>query len=256
VTDADDFLSSEAEALQPPPLPDTADTPAEHIDFSQKAYPHPLHIPSKLSISEIKRLFASDVTPDSTAFHTPPDTLDMPVFMQANASDARQMGTALHTIAEHMDVHVHTDTAQIQSLLATLTEKGLLKAEQAALIDPHTIQAFMRSPLADRMRAAKLYREIPFVMDMPDPGNAEISDESDEKVLVHGIIDCYFIEDGEIVLVDYKSDAVKGDADAWAARHRVQLDIYKKALEQATGLRVKQVLLYSFSLGRAVEVLI
>jgi ATP-dependent helicase/nuclease subunit A len=175
-------------------------------------YGHPVNLPSKLSISEIKRLFASDITPDSTALYdTPSDNYDYPAFIREGAPDARRMGTALHTVAEHWDIHTHRDEASVGQLVAALEERNLLTAEEAAAVDIKKILAFMGSPLAERMRAAKtLQREVPFVMDMPDfKGHGE-------RVLVHGIIDCYFEEAGKIVLVDYKSGAVRGDADAWA----------------------------------------
>jgi ATP-dependent exoDNAse (exonuclease V) beta subunit len=56
------------------------------------------------------------------------------------------------------------------------------------------------------------------------------------------------------VLVDYKSDRVTGNKFEWAERHRVQLEIYKKAVTEATAMEVKEALLYSFDLGEAVEI--
>jgi ATP-dependent helicase/nuclease subunit A len=148
-------------------------------------------------------------------------------------------------VAEHIDVHAHRDTGAINGLISDLVSRNLLTGEEAAAIDREKIAVFTRSEVAERMRAAaRVYREVPFVMETPD---------FEEAVLVHGIIDCYFEEDGKMVLVDYKSDAVYGDPRKWAESHRTQLDIYKKAVTESTGMEVKEVLLYSFGLGECFQ---
>jgi ATP-dependent helicase/nuclease subunit A len=236
-------------------LPDAAVQPSEAVNaltLTPSPYPYEITVPSKLSISEIKRIFASDVTPDSTAYHENREPkFDPPDFIrETQGMDARRMGTAMHTVAEHTDVHTHRNAAAIDGLLTNLVARNLLTGEEANAIDPGKIETFMNSLLAKRMRAAaRLYREIPFVMEIP--AREIYGGESGETLLVHGIIDCYFEEDGGIVLVDYKSDAVYGNPYSWANTHRVQLDIYKKAVEQSTAKEVKEVLLYSFWLGEA-----
>ena len=76
----------------------------------------------------------------------------------------------------------------------------------------------------------------------------------DENVLVQGVIDCfYYNDDGEIILVDYKTDLVK-DGDVLIERYRNQLDYYKLSLEIITGHKVKSCIIYSFALGKAIEV--
>jgi ATP-dependent helicase/nuclease subunit A len=146
-----------------------------------------------------------------------------------------------------MDVHIHKDAQAIEILLTSLVDKCLLTPDEAASIDRNAIEIFMNAPLAERMRAAvKLYREVPFVMDTDD------FNEQGEKTLVHGIIDCFFEERGGIVLVDYKSDKIYGEPEKWAEKHRLQLEIYKKAAAEATGLNVIEICLYSFDLGRVI----
>ena len=95
-----------------------------------------------------------------------------------------------------------------------------------------------------------LYREQPFVLgieaDLVNPGFPK-----DETVLVQGIIDAYFEEDGELVLVDYKTDAVEKPQDL-IDRYQVQLDLYERALKQITGKKVKEKLIYSVSLKKTI----
>ncbi|MCL2203096.1 MAG: helicase-exonuclease AddAB subunit AddA [Defluviitaleaceae bacterium] len=250
--------ASPLHATEPPPF--TAPAPPLIPTLQQEQA-----LPSKLSISEIKRLYASDLTPDSTAGHDAMGTalqeapyFDPPQFIRAQQGlTPLRMGSILHTLTEHMDYHRHTTPAALDGLIHALTEKNLLTPEEAAGIDRQKILTLAHSPLAERIRvAARLYREIPFVMAVPAGDIMPPAPPySDDKILIHGIIDAYFEEDNQIVLIDFKSDhAASTDADALIARHKIQLDIYKKAVAQATAKEVKEVLLYSFALGRAIPV--
>ena len=103
---------------------------------------------------------------------------------------------------------------------------------------------------ADQKR--KLYREQPFVLGLA-ANRMEESFPATEKVLIQGIIDAYFEEDGEIVLVDYKTDAIKEPLEL-IERYGIQVEYYREALEKLTGRRVKECILYSFALNSAILV--
>jgi ATP-dependent helicase/nuclease subunit A len=221
----------------------------------------PRGLPSKLSISEIKRLY--DITPDSSFREeaVPVPTFEPPGFIGAEGGmTAMQMGSALHKIAEFIDYGRHTTRAAIDGLIAELAEKNLLTEEDAAAIDREKIQRLTASPLGARMRRAEarsqLYRETPFVLAMPaEKLYSDVAGE-DEKIIVHGIIDCHFEENGKMILVDFKSDKILPSTatSEWAKRHRVQLEIYRQALAEATKKEVAEVLLYSFYRGETVEI--
>ena len=104
--------------------------------------------------------------------------------------------------------------------------------------------------MAEAHRTGNLLREQSFVLgieaDMVDPVFPH-----EETVLVQGIIDACFIEDGEWVLVDYKTDRVR-DPEELKLRYRVQLDLYERALSQITGIRVREKLIYSVALRRVI----
>lgn len=134
-----------------------------------------------------------------------------------------------------------------------MCEKGYLSQQEKELINPGKLQQFLRSPIGGRMGQAalqgNLYREQPFMLGLPA---REIYRESDsqELVLVQGIIDAWFLEGDEIVLVDYKTDTVrKGHLEELGKKYRVQLGYYAQALERLTGKKVKEQIIYSFSLG-------
>jgi ATP-dependent helicase/nuclease subunit A len=116
------------------------------------------------------------------------------------------------------------------------------------------MQDFVQSEISQRMSKAAarggLYKEQSFFLGV----SANLVDAKfpkEEMVLVQGIIDAYFEEDGELVVVDYKTDRVERGAEL-ISRYKVQMDYYTRALEQALGKKVKEVILYSLSLNEEV----
>lgn len=118
------------------------------------------------------------------------------------------------------------------------------------------ILTFLDSPLAKRMQRAeengKLRREQPFVMGLPASRLDENCPDT-EQVLIQGIIDVFFEEDGRIMVADYKTDAVN-TPDELIRRYQVQLDYYQEALTKLTGKEVCEKIIYSFALGREIAV--
>lgn len=86
------------------------------------------------------------------------------------------------------------------------------------------------------------------------PGSEVGGSDGEEMVLIQGIIDAFFYEDDEIVVVDYKTDRVHR-AEELSEKYHAQLEYYEKALEMMTGKKVKEKLIYSFALGEVIEVL-
>ena len=85
-------------------------------------------------------------------------------------------------------------------------------------------------------------------------GTAEELNEkfpSDELVLIQGIIDVYFEEDGEIVVADYKTDRVD-NGEELVKKYEKQLEYYARAINQLTGKNVKQKIIYSFRLHKEI----
>ena len=143
--------------------------------------------------------------------------------------------------------------ASLKEFLKAETESQRLSEEYLQAVRLPRIYAFISSELGYRMWRAEqrgtLRREQPFVLSIPARRlKAEFPEE--ERVLIQGIIDAYFEEDGEIVLLDYKTDSV-GSSDQLWKRYRTQMDYYQEALERLTGLPVKKRYLYSFHLGEA-----
>ena len=76
-----------------------------------------------------------------------------------------------------------------------------------------------------------------------------------EKVRLQGIIDCFFEYNGEIILLDYKTDYVsKDNEEELNKKYKKQLDYYSEALFKITGKKVSKRYLYSFYLEKAIEI--
>ena len=142
--------------------------------------------------------------------------------------------------------------AQLQSFISA----GRITQQEVDLVNPKKVLTFLQNPVAKRMAMAAvrgdLYKEQPFVLGV-DARRLSADFPENEKVLIQGIIDVYFIEDDEIVLLDYKTDAVS-TGNELVQRYKTQLDYYTESLENITGMRVKERLLYAFKLDEIVEV--
>ena len=168
-------------------------------------------------------------------------------------------GTVYHKVLECIPILDEPTVTKIQEATRQLVEKTIITEEEAAVVNPYQIVAFMKSDIAKRMERAgkqgKIHREQQFVFSMK--ANEIRSDfMSEEPILVQGIIDCFFEEDGQIVIVDYKTDHIpkENGEEILRSRYKVQLDYYQRAIEQTTGKKVSQRILYSFALQKEVEV--
>jgi ATP-dependent helicase/nuclease subunit A len=115
------------------------------------------------------------------------------------------------------------------------------------MLDFAALKAFFASELYTAIKASpRVYREKRFSVSDTDK-------TSGEKMLVQGVIDCFFENpDGSYTVVDYKTDRVKSLQEL-VARHRIQLEYYKRAVERMTERKVEKALLYSFALNDSIE---
>lgn len=226
-------------------------------------YPHPdaIHLVTKYSVSELKhramRELAAkeeeDVTPK---FLEEVSTPYVPAFMEGKAevNQGALRGTAMHRLMECYDFTKMPDCSDefaenIKKQLTGLVQMGKVSEDMQKLIRIPSVELFLKSQLAPRMKAAAmrddLFREKPFVM-----GNHEMEEE---MVLIQGIIDVFWVEEDGIVLLDYKTDRVDS-ATRLRDMYKEQLDLYAEALERIFQLPVKEKYLYSFRLNQAIEV--
>ncbi|MBD5529063.1 MAG: helicase-exonuclease AddAB subunit AddA [Lachnospiraceae bacterium] len=139
----------------------------------------------------------------------------------------------------------------LREFLARETAQGRLPESYRQVLQEHKLLRFFRDGLAWRMwradRAGALYREQPFVYGI-SAARLKPDFPAEEKVLIQGIIDAFFIENDRIVVVDYKTDRVQSGQELWN-RYAEQLRYYEEALGKLMGLPVGEKILYSSSLG-------
>ncbi len=163
-------------------------------------------------------------------------------------------GTAYHKLLELLDFTKEYDRETLEAEIQQLVKWGRLSKEMSECIRQTDILKFLQSDLAKRMKTAaslmQLKKEQPFVLGV-DIKELYPEDASNETVLIQGIIDLYFEENEELVLVDYKTDFVNSPEELKEKYHG-QLAYYAKALETLLGKKVKQKIIYSFRLQKEI----
>lgn len=243
---------------------------------------------AKISVSELKRRFAErdaeavsatdvsmqqkpviscDITEDTTGENAILDT-SIPTISEIEIADSvfgrkpmaiadaeeivtgAQWGTLMHEAMQWLPVKKYTQTS-MTAMLDSLQAEGKFSDEERSLLSDRSLYGFFNSDLGQRLIASKrVERELPFSMLFD--GNRVYPDvENGERLFLQGIIDTVFVEDDQWVLVDYKTDRVKS-GDELIRRYKIQMDLYKEALERLTNMPVKASYIYSFRLHEAV----
>ena len=243
---------------------------------------------AKISVSELKRRFAErdaeavsatevsmqqqsvpfgDITEDTTSEAAVVDT-SIPAISETELADSvfgrkplaiaaadeivtgAQWGTLMHEAMQWLPVKKYTQTS-MTDMLDSLRAEGKFSDEERSLLSDRSLYGFFNSDLGQRLIASKrVERELPFSMLFD--GNRIYPDvENGERLFLQGIIDTAFVEDDQWVLVDYKTDRVKS-GDELIRRYKIQMDLYKEALERLTNMPVKASYIYSFRLHEAV----
>ncbi len=172
--------------------------------------------------------------------------------------NAAERGTLYHTFLEGIEMICPVEETYFEGQLERLVKCGKIQGCDMQTLKKDDFQPFFSSRLYQRMVSAdklgKLHREAPFVLG-EKASKLKKEWQADDIVLIQGIIDVWFSEGDEIVVVDYKTDAVPGgDAASLVRKYERQLELYAQALERLTGRKVKQRLIWSFALGREIEV--
>ncbi len=230
---------------------------------------------TKTSVSELK--IAAMEEKDEAAFHAFEDKEIVP-YIPSFRKDVQEAGgtlrgNAFHKVMELADYRLlyqgvyrefpesRDDFAQamdekqlqanLRKFLAREVAEGRLPESYQEVLREHQLIRFFQDPIAWRMwradRAGLLYREQPFVYGI-SAARLRPQFPTEEKVLIQGIIDAFFVEDGQIVVVDYKTDRVQTGEELWN-RYAEQLKYYEEALGRLMQLPVREKILYSSRLG-------
>lgn len=191
-----------------------------------------------------------------------PECRERPLFMSAQQLNAVERGIATHTVMQWLELDTLRGlqgaalAGEIGRQLDALKQRGTLTAAQRQGVRQSAIARFFASDMGVRMlESVRVEREWPFNLRMsvseavPDADGTPVARE---RMLVQGVIDCCFEEDGGWVLIDYKTDR-DDDMDALRAKYRDQLELYARALREITGMPVKQMGLFLLRSGEFLD---
>lgn len=211
----------------------------------------------KFTVSELKKRAYLSEESGALAFEEPDVIPLIPQFLQEQEElTGASRGSAYHKLLELLDFTKEYEEESLQNTINMLQEEKKLSQEMAACIRIKDILGFLNCRSGQRMHKAALqsllYKEQPFVLGV-DAEEIYPGETSGEVILIQGIIDVYFEEDGELVVLDYKTDKVN-TAEELREKYHSQLEYYAEALEQLLKKHVKEKIIYSFTLRQEIEV--
>ena len=235
--------------------PQREDLPA---DFAALSYRYPYAeqtaFPAKLTATQLKGRAIDEEISENTTLPPRLRNLCKPKFLAGKtALTGAERGTALHLVMQDLDFFCEPNEQSVRAQIEAMRAQRKLTEEQAKAADVHAIVRFLRSDLAARIRKSKqVEREYRFSLLRPVRDFSSL--DADDSVLLQGVVDCFFEEDGELVVVDFKTDHVsRAQLDERAEHYRPQLEAYSMALTRVMGKKVKEKVLYFFSAGEEVR---
>jgi ATP-dependent helicase/nuclease subunit A len=197
-------------------------------------------VPSKISVSELSK--NSNETYEITS---------KPMFLN-NQRTPTDRGNAVHYFLQIADFK--KAARNLESYLNELKNMNKISETEIKMLNKQKISIFLHSDLVKRiLKSENILREYKFTVDIEASyiKNNIKKSHKDETVLLQGCVDCAFLENDEIVIVDYKTDKTKSEEDL-RKMYSEQLNLYKYALEKCTGKKVKECIIYSFSLEKSI----
>ena len=162
----------------------------------------------------------------------------------------------MHLILQNISEKENYTIEKITKLINSFVEKEIITQKEAESINTNKIYNFTQSDIFKELQLAKkIYREQPFYINVP--AKLIYEQETEEKILVQGIIDLYYItENDEIVLLDYKTDFLENNNEnILKEKYEQQLQLYKFAIEHAMKKKIDKIYIYSTFLDRSIKIL-
>ena len=209
-----------------------------------------VELPSELSVSKIKELKNNVQLQNQEVSFAKPNFL-----IEKTELTGAQKGTIMHLCLQKLNHKEEYDLEKLKRMVKSLVEKEIILQKEADSVNYNKILEFFKSDIWKEMKEAKLVeQEKAFYFNIK--ANEIYDVKSEEDILVQGIIDLYYInKDDELILVDYKTDYVENNnEEILKEKYDIQLAIYKKALEKALDRKVDKVYIYSTWLGRAITI--
>lgn len=213
-------------------------------------YKDSTEMPSELSVSKIKEL-SKDKTEEKIGI-----TLKKPNFLiEKTELTPAEKGTIMHLCLQKLNYKEDYNLEKLKNMVNNLVEQEIILPKEAECVNYNKILAFLKSNIWKEMRTAKVVeQEKAFYLNLK--ANEIYQNNAEDEILVQGIIDLYYITNNdELVLVDYKTDYVENNNEqSLKDKYNIQLEIYKKALEESLNRKVDKVYIYSTWLNKEIEI--
>ncbi len=212
-------------------------------------------IQAKTSVSKIKEIENKNlefIFEDKIEYNV--QNMKKPKFLQnsVNITNA-QIGTLMHLCIQKLDEKQDYTYEKIENLIEKMIQNEIITKQEAEKININKLLSYTKSDLYKNLKKAKeIHKEQPFYMNIPANEIYDVNIE--EKILVQGVVDLYYIDENDnIILVDYKTDYVKKDEKELIEKYQKQLSIYKQAIEEALQKEVYKTYIYSIYLDKSIE---
>ena len=237
----------------------------QNVIENKYKYEASIAIPTKTSVTELKELAKENNRAirnvesflneeDSKSSY---DKFEIPKFMkndeQEKLTGARK-GTLLHLCMQKLEIGKEYEFSDIKELVNNLKDREIITQLEAENININAIMKFTKSDIWEELKNAKeVHREEPFYMTIP--AKEIYKKDVEEKILVQGVIDLYYIDkNNNLVLLDYKTDYLENGAEELIQKYDSQLQLYKKALDDALNRKVDKIYIYSTYLGKEIKI--
>ena len=252
-------------------------TSSREVDYSEIVrnrldfkYPYQKSVEKSgsISVTEIKRLWnlerednlEIDINEIESSRNNKKTEIKRPKFIQENKDEKlspTHRGSVVHLVMQIINMDRVSTIDEIKNQIEEFVQKEIITQKEADVVNPFKIYKFFKSELGTRMKNADFVgREKAFYTEINMKNLfAKEGINYDESIMLRGIIDAYFEENGEIVLLDYKTDFVNEEnREEVVDRYRKQLEIYAKVIEEITDKKVKEQYIYLFGVDESVRI--
>jgi len=218
---------------------------------------------AKQTVTEIKRQreFQDEYSSNQLIQPYKAPIIKRPTFLQKEKRlSSAEIGTAMHTAMQHLPFKPNMTSSSIEEFVDGLVIKEILTEAEAEVIDIPAIEQFLQTDIANYMMTQTFYRELPFSLTLPaNEVYATWQSETEEQVLIQGVLDCVIPKDDGWIILDYKTDAIQDEVDKelkekLIKRYETQISLYKRAIETIWKQPVNRTYLYFFSKQLLIDV--
>ena len=158
---------------------------------------------------------------------------------------AVRKGLLIHFILQNLDFKAVKTRDELKNYLEKMVYENVISSQDRKYISVNKIYNFLESQIGQELKnATEVYKEYEFVL----------NDEKISPSLIQGVIDLFYVtQDGRVILVDFKTDRLTKDEE-FIDRYKIQLDIYKEAINTLTDKKVDKSYIYSFNMNKMIEV--